>query len=78
MGVHVDNGEDVLPCLEVVAAKNEELAAGLAWLGGSVLGANEDGGVARSARQVALGAGLPVSTPATTINKVCGSSLRQQ
>ncbi|MED6338097.1 MAG: acetyl-CoA C-acyltransferase, partial [Candidatus Thermoplasmatota archaeon] len=27
------------------------------------------------ARQVALGAGLPVSTAATTINKVCGSSL---
>ena len=28
------------------------------------------------ARQVALGAGLPVSTPSTTINKVCGSSLK--
>ena len=28
------------------------------------------------ARQVALGAGLPVSTAATTINKVCGSSLK--
>ena len=28
------------------------------------------------ARQVALGAGMPVSTPATTINKVCGSSLK--
>jgi len=28
------------------------------------------------ARQVALGAGLPDSTPATTINKVCGSSLK--
>ena len=27
------------------------------------------------ARQVALGAGLPVSIGATTINKVCGSSL---
>ena len=27
------------------------------------------------ARQVALGAGLPVSTPAVTVNKVCGSSL---
>ncbi len=26
------------------------------------------------ARQVALGSGLPVSTPCTTINKVCGSS----
>ena len=28
------------------------------------------------ARQVALGSGLPVSTPWTTINKVCGSSLK--
>ena len=28
------------------------------------------------ARQVALGAGLPVTTPCTTINKVCGSSLK--
>ena len=28
------------------------------------------------ARQVALGAGMPFSTPATTINKVCGSSLK--
>ena len=27
-------------------------------------------------RQVALGAGMPFSTPATTINKVCGSSLK--
>ena len=28
------------------------------------------------ARQVAIGAGLPVTTPCTTINKVCGSSLK--
>jgi acetyl-CoA C-acetyltransferase len=28
------------------------------------------------ARQVALGAGLPVSTPCATVNKVCGSSLK--
>ncbi|MEE2759477.1 MAG: thiolase family protein [Candidatus Thermoplasmatota archaeon] len=28
------------------------------------------------ARQVALGTGMPNSTPATTINKVCGSSLK--
>jgi acetyl-CoA C-acetyltransferase len=28
------------------------------------------------ARQAALGAGLPISTPAVTINKVCGSSLK--
>jgi len=28
------------------------------------------------ARQVAIGSGMPVSTPCTTINKVCGSSLK--
>ncbi len=28
------------------------------------------------ARQVAIGAGLPYSTPSTTVNKVCGSSLK--
>lgn len=28
------------------------------------------------ARQVAIAAGLPVSTPATTVNKVCGSGLK--
>lgn len=28
------------------------------------------------ARQVALGAGMPVTTPCTTVNKVCGSSLK--
>ena len=28
------------------------------------------------ARQVAIGAGMPVTTPCTTINKVCGSSLK--
>ena len=28
------------------------------------------------ARQVAMAAGLPYSTPCTTINKVCGSSLK--
>jgi acetyl-CoA C-acetyltransferase len=28
------------------------------------------------ARQAALGAGLPVSTPSTTVNKMCGSAMR--
>ncbi|HWW78800.1 MAG TPA: beta-ketoacyl synthase N-terminal-like domain-containing protein, partial [Steroidobacteraceae bacterium] len=28
------------------------------------------------ARQAALGAGVPISTPATTINKMCGSGLK--
>ena len=35
------------------------------------------GGVGQNvARQVALGVGLPLETPAMTINKVCGSSMR--
>ena len=35
------------------------------------------GGVGQNvARQVALGVGLPIETPAMTINKVCGSSMR--
>jgi len=28
------------------------------------------------ARQAALGAGIPASTPATTVNKMCGSAMR--
>lgn len=40
---------------------------------GNVIGA----GVGQNiARQAALGAGLPISTGATTINKVCGSAMR--
>ncbi len=37
---------------------------------GNVLSA---GGGQAPARQAALGAGLPISTPCTTINKVCAS-----
>ncbi len=40
---------------------------------GNVIGAGQGQNVAR---QAAVGAGLPVSCGATTINKVCGSSLR--
>ena len=37
------------------------------------------GGVGQNvARQVCLGAGLPIETPAMTLNKVCGSSMRHQ
>src|SRR5450631_4138804 len=28
------------------------------------------------ARQAALGGGMPVSTPSTTVNKMCGSAMR--
>ncbi len=35
------------------------------------------GGVGQNvARQICLGAGLPITTPAMTLNKVCGSSMR--
>lgn len=40
---------------------------------GNVIGAGLGQNVAR---QVAVGAGIPLSVPATTINKVCGSGLR--
>jgi acetyl-CoA C-acetyltransferase len=28
------------------------------------------------ARQAALGAGVPIATPATTVNKMCGSGMK--
>src|SRR5580765_8409371 len=40
---------------------------------GCVLGAGQG---QAPARQAALGAGLPISTPATTINKMCGSGMQ--
>ena len=65
----------VLAVKEVLARADIDPSAGLVdeVLFGQVLQA----GVGQNpARQVALGAGLPVSTPCTTINKVCGSSLK--
>ncbi len=42
-----------------------------------IMGQVLQGGVGQApARQAALGAGLPVGVPATTINKVCGSGLK--
>ena len=65
----------VLAVKEVLARADIDPSSGLVdeVLFGQVLQA----GVGQNpARQVALGAGLPVSTPCTTINKVCGSSLK--
>jgi acetyl-CoA C-acetyltransferase len=65
----------VLAVKEVLARADIDPSSGLVdeILFGQVLQA----GVGQNpARQVALGAGLPVSTPCTTINKVCGSSLK--
>ena len=42
---------------------------------GNVLSANLG---ANPARQIALSAGLPVETPAYTINKLCGSGLKRR
>lgn len=67
------------PKLGSVAARAALEAAGVApdqveeVYAGCVLPANVG---QAPARQVALGAGLPNSTPCTTINKVCGSGLK--
>ena len=42
-----------------------------------IMGDVLQGGLGQNvARQMSLGAGLPIETPAMTINKVCGSGLR--
>jgi acetyl-CoA C-acetyltransferase len=60
---------------ELISRCNIDLSSGIIdeVLFGQVLQA---GAGQAPARQVVIGAGLPVSTPATTINKVCGSSLK--
>ena len=65
--------------LGVIAAKEAIKRAGIepsiieeVYLG-NVLGAGLGQNVAR---QVSLGAGIPIETPALTINMVCGSGLR--
>ena len=65
----------VLAVKELLSRANVDPSSGVIdeVLFGQVLQA---GAGQNPARQVALGAGLPVSTPAATINKVCGSSLK--
>ena len=67
LGVHAVKG--------LLARANIDPASGIIdeVLFGQVLQA---GAGQAPARQVALGSGMPNSTPATTINKVCGSSLK--
>ncbi|HIF04866.1 MAG TPA: thiolase family protein [Candidatus Poseidoniales archaeon] len=67
LGIHVVKGLLARADIEAASGIIEEV------LFGQVLTA---GAGQAPARQVALGAGLPHSTPATTINKVCGSSLK--
>nr|MCS5526776.1 thiolase family protein [Candidatus Poseidoniales archaeon] len=65
----------ILAVKELISRCNIDLSSGIIdeVLSGQVLQA---GAGQAPARQVVIGAGLPVSTPATTINKVCGSSLK--
>ena len=43
----------------------------------SIMGCVLSAGLGQApARQAALGAGIPTSTPATTVNKMCGSAMR--
>ena len=65
--------------LGVIAAKEAIKRAGIKPedIDEVILGNVLSAGIGQNpARQVALGAGLPDTTPATTINKVCGSGLR--
>ena len=65
----------VLTVKELCARMNIDPSSGIVdeVIFGQVLQA---GAGQNPARQVALGAGLPVSTPCMTMNKVCGSSLK--
>lgn len=65
----------VLTVKELLTRANIDPASGVVdeVIFGQVLQA---GAGQNPARQVALGAGLPVSTPCATVNKVCGSSLK--
>jgi acetyl-CoA C-acetyltransferase len=67
------------PQLGAAAAKAAIQAAGLqgADIQETILGCVLSAGLGQApARQAALGAGVPVGTPATTINKMCGSGLK--
>jgi acetyl-CoA C-acetyltransferase len=67
------------PQLGAVAAKAAIEAAGLvgADVQETILGCVLPAGLGQGpARQAALAAGVPVNTPATTINKLCGSGLK--
>lgn len=65
--------------LGVVAAKAAIERAGIKPedIDETVLGCVLQAGLGQNvARQISLGAGIPITTPAMTINKVCGSGLR--
>ena len=67
--------------LGIMAVREVCIRSGIDYAGGVVdqvyMGQVLQAGCGQApARQVAIGAGLPVTTPCTTINKVCGSSLK--
>src|SRR5690349_15962401 len=67
------------PQLGAAAAKAAIEAAGLKGsdIQEVILGCVLPAGIGQApARQAALGAGIPISTPATTVNKMCGSGLK--
>jgi acetyl-CoA C-acetyltransferase len=67
------------PQLGAAAAKGAIEAAALAGsdIQEVILGCVLPAGLGQApARQAALGAGIPISTPATTVNKMCGSGLK--
>ena len=67
------------PQLGAVAIKASLADSGLtaADIDEVIMGCVLSGGLGQApARQAALGAGLPTSTPCTTVNKMCGSAMR--
>src|SRR5471030_3240368 len=67
------------PQLGAVAIKAALTDSGLtaADIDEVIMGCVLSAGVGQApARQAALGAGLPTSTPSTTVNKMCGSAMR--
>ncbi|MGE0581976.1 MAG: acetyl-CoA C-acyltransferase [Steroidobacteraceae bacterium] len=67
------------PQLGAAAARGAIAAAGIApdCIGEVIMGCVLPAGLGQApARQAAIGAGIPHATPATTINKMCGSGLK--
>ncbi|MHB8717854.1 MAG: acetyl-CoA C-acetyltransferase [Candidatus Dormibacteria bacterium] len=65
------------PSLGAIAAREALRRAGVETVDEVLMGNVLSAGLGQNpARQAALGAGLPESTPATTVNKVCGSGLK--
>ena len=67
--------------LGVTAAKAaiEQAGVDVAAIDETITGCVLQGGLGQNiGRQIMVGAGLPITTPAMTINKVCASSMRDR